>query len=232
MAGLGLHSHYFKKRASLVNSLKEKILEKLKSGIKVRGSALLVVSGGSTPRVLFEELSKCKLDWRLVTILLADERWISAEDANSNESLVRNTLLKNHAAAAKFVSFLDYYPDLKMTESKIALTLGNLPSYDAVILGMGLDGHTASIFPCANIAQLNDALTTQRPALFIDPKNANFLRFTQSITRLRNTRYGAIHIEGAAKKVILDAAKRSLNNPIYPISYFFEESPYEIYFSE
>jgi 6-phosphogluconolactonase len=147
MAGLGLHSHYFKKRGSLVNSLKEKILEKLKSGIKVRGGALLVVSGGSTPRVLFEELSKCKLDWRLVTILLADERWISAEDANSNESLVRTTLLKNHAAAAKFVSFLDYYPDLKMTESKIALTLGNLPSYDAVILGMGLDGHTASIFP-------------------------------------------------------------------------------------
>lgn len=232
MAGLGLRSYHYKDRASLVTSLKEKILENLEIGIQVRGGAVLVVSGGSTPRVLFEELSKSKLDWHLVTILLADERWVSAENVNSNESLVRINLLKNHAAAAKFVSFLDYYPDLKMTESKITMTLDNLPSYDAVILGMGLDGHTASIFPCADVTQLNDALTTQRSALFIDPKNADFRRFTQSIARLRSTRYGAIHIEGAAKKATLDAAKRSPNNPNYPVSYFFEESPFEIHLSE
>jgi len=233
MAGAGLRSHHFEKKTTLVSALKKRILENLESGIKARGSSVLVVSGGSTPRALFAALSQSVLDWHLVTIVLTDERWVSADDKNSNESFVRATLLVDRAASAKFVSLLDYYPDFTMTEIEVGKTLGNLPIYDAVILGMGLDGHTASVFPCANTNQLNASLTTKKSALFIDPTTAKFRRLTQSISRLRNTRFGAIHIEGIEKKIILDAAKESPDNPRYPVSYFTgENSSFEIYFSE
>lgn len=233
MVGAGLRNNYFEEKSKLVSALKKRILENLESGIQIRGSSVLVVSGGSTPRALFEALSQSVLDWHLVTIVLADERWVSADDKNSNESFVRATLLVNRAAAAKFVSLLDYYPDFKMTEVEVGKTLESLPIYDAVILGMGLDGHTASIFPCADANQLNASLTTKKSALFIDPTTAEFRRLTQSVSRLRNTRFGAIHIEGTEKKVVLDAAKESLDNPRYPVSYFVGgSSSFEIYFSE
>tara|TARA_Y100000385_G_scaffold234300_1_gene247533 strand:+ start:312 stop:1013 length:702 start_codon:yes stop_codon:yes gene_type:complete len=233
MAGAGLRNHHFENKSTLVSALKKRILENLKSGIQERGSSVLVVSGGSTPRALFEALSQSVLDWHLVTIVLADERWVLADDKNSNESFVRATLLVDRAASAKFVSLLDYYPDFTIAEIEVDKTLGSLPIYDAVILGMGLDGHTASVFPCADTIQLNASLTTEKSALFVDPTTAKFRRLTQSVSRLRNTRFGAIHIEGIEKKFVLDAAKGSPDNPRYPVSYFTgENTSFEIYFSE
>ena len=99
MVGAGLRNNYFEEKSKLVSALKKRILENLESGIQIRGSSVLVVSGGSTPRALFEALSQSVLDWHLVTIVLADERWVSADDKNSNESFVRATLRGLHLPA-------------------------------------------------------------------------------------------------------------------------------------
>ncbi len=88
--------------ADLEAKLADKIANQLQDAVDSRGKASLVVSGGSTPLKLFQLLSNKAIDWSDVYITLADERWVDAEAADSNERLVRAHLLQNRAASAKF----------------------------------------------------------------------------------------------------------------------------------
>ena len=120
----------------------------LQQGVEERGSASLVVSGGSTPAPFFAALSNHKIQWSDVTVTLADERWVAATDELSNEKLIRECLLVNAAASAKFLSLYNgaSSPDDGWQQCDDALRTLSAP-YDVVVLGMGGDGHTASLFP-------------------------------------------------------------------------------------
>ena len=113
-----------------------------------RGLASLVVSGGHSPVRMFEILRAQSLDWSRVCVALADERWVSPEDAESNERLVRDVLLKDQAASARFLGLKNGAPTPDLGAVSAWETFARVPRpFDAVILGMGDDGHTASLFP-------------------------------------------------------------------------------------
>ena len=133
---------------SLSRALSGQIAENLQSAIAARGLASLVVSGGKSPTRLFELLRDAALDWSRVCVALADERWVDPADAGSNERLVREVLLQDAAAAARFIGLKNAAPTPDLGAVSAWETFARVPRpFDAVVLGMGDDGHTASLFP-------------------------------------------------------------------------------------
>lgn len=197
--------HTFDSANELADNLANEIAQSLAKAITERGQASMVVSGGATPRLLFNRLSLKKLDWQKVTIILADERWVSPTDSASNELLVRSQLLQNNAACASFIGLKNNAPTAVDGEQACHYTVGMIPRpLDIVILGMGDDGHTASFFPGAD--KLNEALDMQsgRHCIAITPPSAPHKRLTLTLPTLLDSREIILHITGDNKKKVLD----------------------------
>ena len=120
-----------------MKNLSEQILDILKLAIKERGTASFVVSGGSSPVKIFNDLSLTDLDWSRVIITLVDDRLVDKSHNDSNEKLVFENLMINKASNSNFVSLCNSPQDI--------LNI-NRP-FDVMLLGMGEDGHFASLFP-------------------------------------------------------------------------------------
>jgi 6-phosphogluconolactonase len=148
MTNSELPAQRFADGESLARDLASQIAASLAAAVGARGLASLVVSGGRSPVRLFEILRTQPLDWSRVCIALADERWVSPQDAESNERLVRDVLLKDLAASARFLGLKNGAPTPDLGAVSAWETFARVPRpFDAVILGMGDDGHTASLFP-------------------------------------------------------------------------------------
>jgi 6-phosphogluconolactonase len=133
---------------ALARALSGELAAILKGAIAARGLASLVVSGGKSPIKLFELLRAESLDWSRVCVALADERWVDPSDPDSNEKLVRDVLLKESAAAARFIGLKNGAPTPDLGAVSAWETFARVPRpFDAIVLGMGDDGHTASLFP-------------------------------------------------------------------------------------
>jgi 6-phosphogluconolactonase len=133
---------------ALSRALAHQIAAGLRTAIATRGLASLVVSGGKSPTRLFELLRAEELDWSAVCVALADERWVDPSDPASNEKLVRDVLLNGPAAKARFLGLKNAAPTPDMGAVSAWETFARVPRpFDAVVLGMGDDGHTASLFP-------------------------------------------------------------------------------------
>ncbi len=129
-------------------ALAEQIVAALRIGLSWRGAASLAVPGGRTPVGLFRALRDAELDWSKVTITLTDERWVPESDPASNAALVRAELLKSRAGAARFLPLYNGAPGAKSATMEIWESLRAAPwPLDAVVLGMGEDGHFGSLFP-------------------------------------------------------------------------------------
>jgi len=115
--------------------------------IKAHGRASLVLSGGSTPLPFFKQLSQASLDWAVIDVTLADERWVPEDHDDSNARFVKEHFLTGAASAARFFSlYRDAEPDMAIGDVHRAIEEMIQP-FSVVILGMGADGHTASLFP-------------------------------------------------------------------------------------
>src|ERR1700735_3940511 len=133
---------------AMARNLSDQLAANLRTAIAARGLASLVVSGGKSPTKLFEMLRAEELDWSRVCVALADERWVDPSDPGSNEKLVRDVLLQGSAAAARFIGLKNGAPTPDLGAVSAWETFSRVPRpFDAVVLGMGDDGHTASLFP-------------------------------------------------------------------------------------
>jgi 6-phosphogluconolactonase len=141
---------FFADRKRLIAGLAADFSDRLADIIKKRRKASLALAGGTTPSPLYEELSHRPLNWEKVSVTLTDERWVSPEDPASNEWLVREYLLKRRAAQATFIPFKTNNAKATggavVTEKRIAPIM----PFDIVLLGMGPDGHIASLIPGAD----------------------------------------------------------------------------------
>lgn len=130
--------------------LAQLIALQLRAAIAEKGAGVLLVSGGSTPQRLYAALANADLDWARVTIGLVDERWVAPDAAGSNERFVRGALLKGRAGAASFVGMKTDAASPVEAVGAVAARYEDLGPPDAVVLGMGNDGHAASWFPRAD----------------------------------------------------------------------------------
>jgi 6-phosphogluconolactonase len=138
----------FEKLKFAAHTLADDLASSLKGAIAARGQALLAVSGGRTPQQVFDRLCRTDLDWSRVTLTLTDERWVPTDHPESNEKLVRSHLLLGPAASANFIPLYggEDSPQSGRPACEERLKAMTLP-FDAVYLGMGSDGHFASLFP-------------------------------------------------------------------------------------
>ena len=199
--------HIFADREKLAEALAENISLLLQNAVNTKKNAVLVVSGGSTPKPLFVRLAQKEIPWNFITITLADERWVDPEHPDSNENLVRSYLLQDRAKSANFMALKNDMLTASAGEKKTDRRLAGLPSpFDVVVLGMGKDGHTASLFPDA--PQLYQALDPENTAkcLAVDPPNTAHQRITMTLSALLAAERIFLHITGEEKMNVLHKA--------------------------
>lgn len=147
-------------------ALADKLTGVLKDAISARGQALIAVSGGKTPQHVFNHLKQQDIDWSRITVSLTDERWVPADHPDSNENLVRQHLLTGPASAATFVPLFggEATPAAGQSACEDRLSKLSLP-FDAIYLGMGADGHFASLFPNTDSLHINSGNCTPVPEI-------------------------------------------------------------------
>lgn len=208
--------HLADTRDALDSELARFVAERLNEALVARGTASLAVSGGRTPAGFLRTLGAMTLDWSRIQVTLADERWVPAEHADSNARLVRETLLAGPAASAHFIPLVSDADNAAAGQPEIEQRLSTLPwPLDVVVLGMGDDGHTASLFPQA--PELEAAMTTPARCAAITPVTAPHSRLSLSLSALTSARILLVHITGESKRQLLDAALAQSTTPHLPI---------------
>jgi len=219
---------------ALTQNFAGKIADALREGITANGKASLVVSGGRTPVDLFTLLARQELDWSKVVITLADERWVSPDNSASNEKTVRNNLLQGPALAATFIGLKNDAASPFEGASATEVALQQLPRpIDVVILGMGDDGHTASLFPgAANLAEALD-LDSGRTCLGMTPLPAPLDRITLTLPVLLDSRNIYLYLNGEAKRDVYERAEKGTDVNEMPVRAVLnqQQTPVSVYWS-
>ncbi|MFZ1469056.1 MAG: 6-phosphogluconolactonase [Paracoccaceae bacterium] len=170
------------------------------------GRATLSVPGGTTPGPVFDTLSGVDLGWANVSVILNDERWVPEDSPRSNTRLLRERLLRGHAAAAQLLPL--YLPGYEMPEEVVPALEERLRPHlpiSVLLLGMGADMHTASLFPGAD--RLEEALSsTHRLILPMRAEGADEPRVTLTVPVLRAAIKVHVLITGAEKRAAIERA--------------------------
>jgi len=176
----------------------------LKQTLLTHDRASLAVPGGTTPGPIFDNLCSVDLDWARIDVLLTDERWVPESADRSNTALLRRRLLVDRAAAARLIPLYADAPAPEDTLPELAAGLAPLLPLSVVLLGMGADMHTASLFPGAD--QLELALTGDAPLVAMRAPGAPEPRITLSAAVLNAAIARHIVIVGAEKRAALERA--------------------------
>ena len=177
----------------------------LRQALTMHDRASMAVPGGTTPGPIFDNLCSVDLDWSRVDVMLTDERWVPESSDRSNTALLRRRLLVDRAAAARLIPL---YADAATPEDVLDdLTAGLAPSLplSVVLLGMGADMHTASLFPGAD--RLDHALNGDDTLVAMRAPGAPEPRITLSAKVLNDAYNRHIVIIGAEKRAALDKAQ-------------------------
>ncbi len=229
-----INFYNFKTRDDLVDKLSQNIVKNLQDAIDKKGHATLIVSGGNTPKPLFEKLQKMELEWEKVTVGLCDERWVSSVHEDSNEKFVKTYLLQNEAKKAKFVGM--YVDGMSAKKAKLVCAKNfkeNLLPFDVLILGMGSDAHTASLFP--NNPKLKDALDFEKKELCVSvkPQSASYVRMSLTLFAILSAENIYLHFEGESKLAVYKEAMAGHDIYKMPIRSILhqDKKDIEVYFS-
>ncbi|HEY2019740.1 6-phosphogluconolactonase [Paraburkholderia sp.] len=170
--------------------------------------AMLAVSGGASPRPFLETLSTQAFDWPRIAVTLVDDRWVPDTDSASNAQLARATLLQHAASSATFWPLVDTSKDLDAHVAALNADARFAAVPDVAVLGMGEDGHTASIF--ADAPEWDRAITTTEHFVAVHPRAAPHARVSWSLSALKEVKHLFLLIAGPRKMDVLNAAAASL----------------------
>jgi 6-phosphogluconolactonase len=214
------------------------LAEALSSGLAARDRASLVATGGSTPGPVYDRLARRPLDWPRIEVVLSDERWVEPDEPASNERLVRRRLLVGPAAEARFVALKTAAATPSEAEAEVQNKILAMPRpFDAVLLGMGEDGHIASLFP--GMKGLGEGLKLASPRLCMaaEPGEAGAppreARLGLTLSALAAARAVVIFITGPAKWAALEramAGEDALDMPVRAL--LASPAPVEIVWAE
>lgn len=222
--------------ATAARELAQQTADRLRAALKTRGRASLVVSGGRSPIAFFHALAAANLEWSDIWVSLADERWVPPSSPDSNEKLVRENLLTGHAAAAHFVPLKTEAaaPEAALDDRTHALAAMPRP-FDVLVLGMGDDAHTASLFPGAPGVEQALRPDATPATVAIDPRTpgANHRRISLNLAALLDARHIALLLQGAGKRGVLERALLAGVTFDMPITAILHQSrvPVEVHWS-
>tara|TARA_B000000460_G_scaffold245509_1_gene217294 strand:- start:274 stop:897 length:624 start_codon:yes stop_codon:yes gene_type:complete len=182
------------------------IANDLKRAIKSKGSASLIVCGGNSPKPIFEHLSKMDIGWHKVMVSLVDDRVLPSRHRDSNEKNIKTNLLKNLAFKAEFVSICN--------ESQKLMNLTR--PFDVMLLGIGEDGHFASLFPNM-ITSLEALKENSEPKIIKTPKNGNPFchRLTMNLAMILQSERCIVMGQNKDKMNIINKANKDMSMPLY-----------------
>jgi 6-phosphogluconolactonase len=193
-------------RPAQAAALAEAVAADLRAALAARGRARLAVPGGTTPGPFLTRLGAADLPWERVGVTLTDERWVPTSSDRSNQRLLGETLFAGPAAAAEFVPLYGATQDPAESIDAIRASLDRIAlPLDVIVLGMGEDMHTASLFPGADT--LASALAPDAPpAMAVRAPGAAEPRVTLTAPVIRGAGAAYLLIQGAAKRAALERA--------------------------
>jgi 6-phosphogluconolactonase len=199
----------FESGATLADAAASAVGAQLAAGLVARGRASLVATGGRSPGPVYDRLATADIDWAHVAVTLSDERQVDAASPDANARLLGERLFVGRAAAAQYLPLTPYAePALK-----------KLLPFDAVVLGMGEDGHIASLIPGSSVLEEGlqpdgAALIAESPAGFGSPPVA---RITLTLSALLASRAIFLLIAGEAKRQVISRAATGAELPVRSI---------------
>jgi len=205
----------YQTRDALMQAVSDAVAADLIRALKVKPTVTLAIPGGTTPGPVFDALSTFDLDWSRVQVLLSDERWVAEDSELSNAALIRKRFLVDRAAAVTFTPYFCVDQTIEAAARSLSENLKSLLPIDVLLLGMGADMHTASLFPGAS--GLTEAMSDDAPMLLpIAVEGQAIQRLTLSAPALRGA--GATHllITGEDKRTALKTAQ-TLDPMLAPI---------------
>jgi 6-phosphogluconolactonase len=209
-------------RDMMMIDLASKIAGELGSALRGNDHASLCVPGGTTPGPMFDALCAADVEWERVHIFLGDERWVPETSERSNTRLVRERLMVNRAAAARLVPL--HLEGMGLEEAIPRLTEALEPELpiSVLLLGMGTDGHTASLFPGAD--RLDEAMASDAPPLMaITAPGAQDPRLTLTLPVLQGAMSIHVLIVGPEKREALERV-RNLKPAEAPVAAILPEA--------
>lgn len=218
----------FADAVALAEGLAAAVAADLRRAIAARGVATIALAGGNTPRRFLQALSRQLLDWSKVRVLPVDERWVPNTDPRSNERLLREHLLQGEAAAAEL---LPLYRPVETPEVALQSVAGDIAHralpLDVAVLGMGEDGHVASLFPDLLRRDVGLSPSGRAPVLAIRTAAAPEPRITLTLSAIFTAPALYLHIEGISKRrVLVDALGEGVNpGTALPVHAFVTGAP-------
>lgn len=202
----------FAGREDAATALAEQVGATLAAALESRGRAALVVSGGSSPVGFFRALRRLPLAWERVTVVPSDERVVPLDDPQRNEAMIRRELLQGEAAGARLHGLLPASGSTA-TLDELAETLPT--AFDAAVLGLGEDGHTASLFPGS--PQLEAALRSPEPLALLEVPQLDCRRVSLTPAALLSARRIDLLFFGARKREVFEVAAAGGAVTEYPV---------------
>ena len=186
-------------------ALAEHIAGWLESAVAQRGEATMIASGGASPLATFRALRRQRLPWHKVTVVPSDERLVPPDHGDSNEGMLRRELMQEEAAAATLISLAGAKnpEDMQLASLNARLAMLTTP-LDIVLLGMGDDGHTASLFP--DSPDLADALNSPDYCVLQRPSHLEAARLSLTPALLLDAREIVLLFFGAGKRTVYQRA--------------------------
>ncbi len=195
-----MQRHVYPDIESLSQGFADYAADVLQHTLARKPKATLVVPGGNTPRYYLPALAKCALPWNRITVTLSDERWVDVNDEQSNEHLAKQHLMNHLPANTPFVGLKTQHDNPFAAVDKIHQRLDQLPlPLSLTVLGLGEDGHIASLFP-----GMNPDLLSIHHCVAVAPPIAPSLRVSLSLEMLAESEQIALVVTGEAKRKLLD----------------------------
>ena len=191
----------FTRREDAAMALADDLQKSLSAAVQEKGQASLVVSGGTTPAGMFRLLSQRNLPWDRVKVLASDERDVPPDHADRNEAMIRRELLQGAAARAQLVSLVPP---------------GDIPGFfDELVLGMGADGHTASLFP--DSPELGNVLDSVHTLEWLTTPSSPVRRISLTPRALLQSGRISLLFFGKEKRVVYEAAESGTDLNAFPV---------------
>ena len=217
--------HLFASMQDLTRALAHRLIDLAAAAQVSVASPLGILSGGQTPQLLFAELARCNPDWSALTLTLTDERCVSASDAHSNAGQLESQLLSLLQHPPKFIDLLSQTDWLSTNVDAFKQNIC------WSVVGMGLDGHTASLF--ADDVNVTDHLQSRVMAVSVAPSgNPKLARISLTPSIFKQAQSLFLLIQGQAKWQVYLQAKADLGDvAAMPIRAVLTEPNLQVYWA-